>query len=49
MTKPNKYEVRNARPVYDWSDGDVWRFIQEMKLDYKPVTIDTWKPVERKY
>ena len=26
-----------------------WRTDGEPRLDYKPVTIDTWKPVERKY
>ncbi|MBE3072038.1 MAG: FAD-binding protein, partial [Acidobacteria bacterium] len=26
-----------------------WRTDAEPRLDYKPVTIDTWKPVERKY
>ena len=26
-----------------------WRTDQGPRLDYKPVTIDTWKPVERKY
>jgi len=34
VTKPNKQGVRNVRPIYDWSDADVWRFISEMKLDY---------------
>jgi predicted phosphoadenosine phosphosulfate sulfurtransferase len=34
ITQPNKQGVRNVRPIYDWGDGDVWRFISDMKLDY---------------
>lgn len=34
VTKPNKYGVRNARPIYDWSDSDVWRGIKENGWDY---------------
>lgn len=34
VTKPNKQGVRNVRPIYDWSDGDVWRFLSEQKADY---------------
>jgi predicted phosphoadenosine phosphosulfate sulfurtransferase len=31
---PNKYGVWNARPIYDWLDGDVWRAIQYYGFDY---------------
>ena len=35
MTKPQKpFGVRNCRPIYDWTDGDVWRAIQENGWDY---------------
>lgn len=34
ITKPNKHGVRNVRPIYDWSDGDVWRAIRDNKWDY---------------
>ncbi|MCP4655412.1 MAG: hypothetical protein GY856_08335, partial [bacterium] len=27
----------------------VWQEDEKLKLDYKPVTINKWKPVERKY
>jgi len=33
-TKPNKYGVRNFRPIYDFEDSDVWRAIAENKWDY---------------
>jgi predicted phosphoadenosine phosphosulfate sulfurtransferase len=34
VTKPNKMGTRSCRPIYDWSDADVWRFISEQKIDY---------------
>lgn len=34
VTKPNRMGVRGVRPIYDWSDGDVWRAILENKWDY---------------
>lgn len=34
MTKPTKFGVRNLRPLYDWTDGDVWKFIRDNRLDY---------------
>ena len=33
-TKPNKWGTSNARPIYDWSYGDVWKAINEFKWDY---------------
>lgn len=33
LTKANK-GVRKGRPIYDWSDGDVWREIRDNKWDY---------------
>lgn len=34
LTGANKYGVRNARPVYDWTDGDVWKAIKDNGWDY---------------
>jgi len=34
VTKANKSGVRNARPIYDWRHGDVFRMIHEFDLDY---------------
>lgn len=34
ITKPNRWGVRGARPIYDWSDGDVWKAIKDNKWDY---------------
>lgn len=34
MTLPNKWGVRNVRPIYDWQDGDVWKAIGEFGWDY---------------
>ena len=34
LTKMNKHGVRNARPIYDWKYGDVWKLIKEYNLDY---------------
>lgn len=34
LTKPNDYGVRNCRPIYDWTDGDVWKAIKEGGWDY---------------
>jgi predicted phosphoadenosine phosphosulfate sulfurtransferase len=35
MTKPHhRTGVRLARPIYDWTDGDVWRAIQINGWDY---------------
>ncbi len=34
LTKPNKAGVRYARPIYDWSDGDVWKAHNDLKWDY---------------
>lgn len=33
LTKTAK-GVRKGRPIYDWSDGDVWREIRDNKWDY---------------
>lgn len=34
VTKPNRFGVRNCRPIYDWQDGDVWKAILDNKWDY---------------
>lgn len=34
LTKPNKFGVRNLRPIYDWQDGDVWKAISDQQWDY---------------
>lgn len=34
MTGSNDLGVFNTRPIYDWQDGDVWKFIHETKCDY---------------
>lgn len=34
MTGGDKLGVFSCRPIYDWSDADVWRFMSEFKLDY---------------
>ncbi len=34
LTKPNKHNVRNCRPIYDWTDGDVWKAIGDNGWDY---------------
>ena len=34
LTGANQYGTRNARPIYDWTDGDVWRAVRDNKWDY---------------
>jgi predicted phosphoadenosine phosphosulfate sulfurtransferase len=34
ITAPNSMGVRSARPIYDWSDGDVWKAIKDNQWDY---------------
>ena len=34
LTKPDKRGVRKARPIYDWSDADVWKAIRDYRWDY---------------
>jgi predicted phosphoadenosine phosphosulfate sulfurtransferase len=34
LTKPNREGVRECRPVYDWTDGDVWKAIKDNGWDY---------------
>jgi len=34
LTKVNAHGVRTVRPIYDWEDGDVWKFIGDNGLDY---------------
>ena len=34
MAASNDLGVFNGRPIYDWSDGDVWRFLHEHQLPY---------------
>jgi len=53
-----RQESRGAHARRDFSTRDddnwlkhtlAWQTASTPRLDYKPVTIDTWKPVERKY
>ena len=32
--KPNQAGTYLCRPIYDWSDGDVWKAIRDNRLDY---------------
>ena len=34
LTKPTKNGYRKARPIYDWTDGDVWKAHNEFGWDY---------------
>jgi predicted phosphoadenosine phosphosulfate sulfurtransferase len=34
LSQPNRYGVRNAAPIYDWTDGDVWWAISNHGWDY---------------
>ena len=34
LTKANRYGVLNARPIYDWTDGDVWKAHVDYGWDY---------------
>ena len=34
LTKVDRYGVRTARPIYDWSTGDVWLATQKHGWDY---------------
>jgi predicted phosphoadenosine phosphosulfate sulfurtransferase len=34
MTKEQRGGYRIGRPIYDWSDGDVWKAIQDWEWDY---------------
>lgn len=34
LTKANRHGVRNCKPIYDWSDGDVWLAVKEHGWDY---------------
>ncbi|NWJ46440.1 MAG: phosphoadenosine phosphosulfate reductase family protein [Chloroflexi bacterium] len=34
ITKENEYGVANVRPIYDWSDGDIWKALSDNKWDY---------------
>jgi len=36
LAKPDKYGATNARPIYDWRDGDVWLAHKEGGWDYNP-------------
>lgn len=33
LTKPKDGKI-NAKPVWDWKDGDVWKFISDFQCDY---------------
>lgn len=34
IMKENAWGCRNARPLYDWKDGDIWKSIYDYKWDY---------------
>ena len=34
LTRPNKYGTFSCRPIYDWSDGDIWKAIKDNQWDY---------------
>jgi predicted phosphoadenosine phosphosulfate sulfurtransferase len=34
LAKSNQYGVSKARPIYDWTDGDVWKAIHDYQWDY---------------
>tara|TARA_Y100001972_G_C7650077_1_gene326826 strand:- start:90 stop:1226 length:1137 start_codon:yes stop_codon:yes gene_type:complete len=34
ITKENHVGVKYIRPIYDWTDDDVWKAIQDFKWDY---------------
>lgn len=34
LTGANRYGVRKARPIYDWTDGDVWKAMGDLVWDY---------------
>lgn len=39
-TKPNDLNVRSARPIYDWSDGDVWLAHKRFGWDFNSAYSD---------
>jgi len=34
LCKPDSENVIKSRPIYDWCDGDIWKFHKDFKLDY---------------
>jgi predicted phosphoadenosine phosphosulfate sulfurtransferase len=38
ITKPNQFGVASVRPVFDWSDADVWKAIFDNGWDYNTCT-----------
>ena len=34
LTKKNSHGTRKCRPIYDWTDGDVWKAIKDQQWDY---------------
>lgn len=34
MTAASRFGTHYLRPIYDWTEGDVWRFIKDTKADY---------------
>ncbi len=34
LTKVGKNGARKARPIYDWTDGDIWKAIKDNQWDY---------------
>lgn len=40
LTKPNEFGTRSARPIYDWSDADVWLAFKRFGWDYNSAYSD---------
>lgn len=34
ITKPNKHGAHAVRPIYDWTDGHIWKAVKENGWDY---------------
>lgn len=34
MTKPNRFDVKYCRPIFDWKDGDVWKAHDDYGWDF---------------
>jgi hypothetical protein len=45
----NEAGVHLVRPIYDWGDGDVWKFISDLKIDYNPAYDTLFKMGAPKY
>lgn len=41
--KPDRWGVRNARPIYDWEETDVWKAVKDFQWDYNEAYDVLWK------